>query len=111
MFRDRRDTTDSAELEQTIDEELGERAASTEVRMQPVDTASIAFGTDYGLGDRVTVVVDGVPIQDLIREVRILLNEGGETVTPVIADAAYRGASILPTVSELRRRLSSLERR
>ncbi len=110
VFRDRRDTTDVTELEQTIDEELEARAASTEMHVQPVDTVNMAFGTDYGLGDRVTVVVDGVPIQDIIRELRVLLNEDGETVTPVITDAGYRGAAILPMVSELQRRISSLER-
>ncbi len=85
QFRDRRDTTDTDELIQTIDEELLSKAEKTNLSTTPINTDAIAFLTDYGLGDKVTVMVDGEAIQDVIREVKITLTrDKGEVVTPTI---------------------------
>lgn len=117
-FRDRRDATDVAELDQTIAEELLIGADKTELDVTPVETESLSFGRDYTLGDKVTVVIDGQLIQDVVREVHIRLkaDEGGinGVVVPVIGTpgAVQPGVpKMFGVVPRLGGRLSSLERR
>lgn len=126
-FRDRRDTSDPVEMAQTAAEELATGAARTSLSVTPLDTAGLAFGRDYGLGDRVTVVVteeDGVTdprptalatIQDVVREVRLSLTpERGEEVAPLIGTPQSQAAGawrVLAARRELGERLSALERR
>ncbi len=57
MFRDRRDTTETAELAQTIDEELARNKQRVKLTLTPIDTPSLAFVGDYALGDLVTVIL------------------------------------------------------
>lgn len=115
-FRDRRDTTDVAELDQTIVEELAQGALETELRIAPIDTEALMFMEDYQLGDRVTVVVDDVPLNDVLREVHISLTaSGSEIVEPVIGTAGFTGSGvfdqILGALRRTRNHLSNLERR
>jgi hypothetical protein len=56
-FVDRRDTTDTAELNQAIDEELSQKAENTSLSISPIDSDNTAFGSDYSLGDKVSVVL------------------------------------------------------
>lgn len=56
-FVDRRDTTDNDELEQSVDEELAEKVAKTSLRISPIDIEGCKFGTDYNLGDKVSIVL------------------------------------------------------
>ncbi|WP_368657625.1 siphovirus ReqiPepy6 Gp37-like family protein [Metabacillus halosaccharovorans] len=56
-FVDRRDTTDIKELEQAMNEELTQKAEKTSLSISPIDTESIAFGRDYNLGDKVSVLI------------------------------------------------------
>ncbi len=82
---DARDTSDEAELHQRISRELAERGPRSNLRAVPIDTRGLSFGK-YGLGDLVTVEIDGVPVREVIREVGIALGENGraETVTPLV---------------------------
>lgn len=130
QFRDRRDTTDAAELAQTAAEELEEKAIKTSLGLTPIDTEALAFGTDYGLGDRVTVVITDdsdvvdpvleplVTTQELVRGVRITVTEEGETVEPIIGTPDAQNPSARATVLRIfgrqravAERLSRLERR
>jgi hypothetical protein len=113
-FRDRRDTTDPTELAQTLQEELGEKADRAELRLSPIDTAAMRYGADYGLGDQVTAVIDGVVLTDLIREVQIdLTADRGEVVTPVIGTPGLAVANV-PAIfrrqAQTSARVSNLER-
>jgi hypothetical protein len=56
-FIDRRDTTDTFELQQSLDEELKSKSEKTSLSISPIDTERIAFGKDYILGDKVSVVL------------------------------------------------------
>lgn len=56
-FRDRRDTTDTAELQQTIAEELAGGAERMRLSLTPIDSPGLAFVGDYALGDLVTVII------------------------------------------------------
>lgn len=84
-FVDQRQTTVTAELDQARDENLATAAEQTTLVLTPTETGSMAYGVDYGLGDRVSAVVDGVAVDLVVREVRITLDGDGETVTPVLA--------------------------
>jgi hypothetical protein len=112
-FRDRRDTTDVAELAQAAEEELAERGETTGLSITPTDTEGQTFGVHYQLGDKVSAIIDGVPVRELIREVRIKLTpDGPQTVSPQIGTPGKR--SVLALFDRMRRlssRVTNLERR
>lgn len=56
-FVDQRDTTDTTELTQSLDEELSNKAEKASLSISPIDTDSVKFGRDYNLGDKVSVVL------------------------------------------------------
>lgn len=56
-FVDRRDTTDSAELTKSMDEELTNKAEKNSFTFTAVDISQLAFNRDYGLGDKISVVL------------------------------------------------------
>jgi hypothetical protein len=114
-FRDRRDTTDTTEITQTLDEELSQQAEKLGLAVTPTDTQAFSFPADYSLGDRVTVVVDGVPVQDVVREVHVDLTPVGAVITPTVgtpgAQDPRTNDPIFQRVAETRSRLRNLERR
>lgn len=115
VFRDRRDSELVADLEQQRTESLAEGAATTALSISPVDTEALAFGRDYGLGDRVTVTVDGTEIADVVREVVFdLTADGDEQLTPVVGTPGASNPRVPQLFEVMRRqarRLSNLERR
>jgi hypothetical protein len=114
-FRDRRDTGDTATLEQQRQESLDEAQARTSLAISPIDTDAVAFGRDYNLGDRVTVVIDGVAVQDVVREVLLTVTaDRGEVLTPTLGTpgaSSPRVPDLFAAVARQARRLSFLERR
>ncbi|MBT2727833.1 siphovirus ReqiPepy6 Gp37-like family protein [Bacillus sp. ISL-75] len=56
-FIDKRDTSDVTELDQSIDEELINNAEQNSFSFLPIDTPQLAFNRDYGLGDKVSIVL------------------------------------------------------
>lgn len=113
-FVDRRDTSDPDELDQAIAEALASKAQRTELQLTPIDTGGLAFGTDYGLGDKVSVILDGTTLSDIVRTLTITLSKDkGETVTPFVGSPAladqYVGV-LFRKLSEAQSRLSLLER-
>lgn len=114
IFWDRRDTTDVAELNAQIDEELAKKAESTSLAITPIDIENMVFFEDYNLGDQVTVKVDGEAIQDVIREAQIKVIGGRESVKPVVSSKGVQLSEPLVALYEQRRdleqRISNLER-
>lgn len=112
-FVDRRDTTDSAELAQSITEHLAENSEQVGLSATPIDTEGMAYIDEYNLGDRATFVIDEVPTVDIIREVKIELSpERSEKVTPVVSSAGVREVfRLFHHMRSLGRRISNLERR
>jgi hypothetical protein len=108
-FVDRRDTTDTAELDQTGLETLTDKGAQTSLSITPIDTPHLSFGDHYDLGDRVTVHLD-VPIQDLVRQVTISLTADGTKITPGVGTATDASRQ-LREIRNLRNRIINLERR
>jgi hypothetical protein len=112
-FRDRRDTTSNAELDQTIVEELAENAEKLGLSYGPTDTARLKFLNDYGLGDKVTVVTSQVT-QEVVREVEITITPDSVTAVPVVGTpgVVQEGLeAIFARLKGLSGRLQNLERR
>jgi hypothetical protein len=110
-FVDRRDTTDTTELDQEITKTLDESQATTTFSFIPVDLPGMTYLDDYNLGDRVSAVIDDT-VTELIREVKILANPGTTRITPSVGTPTLRDTSKL--FQRLRRndkRLNNLERR
>lgn len=84
-FIDARDTSDPSTLAQRGDAALAQTSETTSFGAVLAPTESMVYGRDFGLGDTVTVVVDGVAFTDIVREADIALTpDGAETVTPAI---------------------------
>lgn len=114
VFKDQRDTNDQAALEQSRTEALTEGQGTTSLKLSPIDTASVAYGQEYGLGDRVTVRVDGEQLQDVVREVKLTFDRAGEQVAPVVGTPGARDPEVprlFDALHRLAQRQSRLERR
>jgi len=111
---DARNTADVGELTAQRDKELLDRRADVGLSVTPIDGPGLAFGVDYGLGDRVTVVVDDVPIREVVREVTITLDtQGGETIVPSVlspGSVAPTVDALYATIAAMGERLGRLER-
>lgn len=114
VFKDQRDTDDMDALVQSRDEALTEGAGTTALKLSPIDTDSVAYGREYRLGDRVTVLVDGVQLQDVVREVTLTYDSDGEKLAPVVGTPGARDPEVPRLFEQMHRqalRLSRLERR
>jgi len=84
-------------------------------QITPIDTDLVKFGRDYFVGDIVTVSVDGTEYVDLVQEVTITIDQGGQTRTiqPSIGqdDSSSTVPNIYTTVAAMRDRLRKLEAR
>jgi hypothetical protein len=113
-FLDQRNTTETNELEQAIDEELEQKAEKYSLSISPIDTESMNFGRDYNLGDKVSVVLDeSTVIRDVVREIKISITPDGETILPSIGTPESISKSILGVfdqVKKLGKRIGNLER-
>lgn len=56
-FLDKQSTSDTSELSQAISEEFTNKAEKVSLNFTPIDTPSLSFGRDYGLGDKVSIVL------------------------------------------------------
>lgn len=112
-FQDRRDTSDTAVLDQEQAKTLTEKASVTGLSITPIDKPDQMYRTHYDLGDKVTAVIDGAPVQELITEVKTLLTPAGALYArPTIGSVNRSG--VLGAFDRLRSigsRLTNLERR
>lgn len=84
-FTDQRQTTDLTEVAQAGTEALANGGPQTALSMTPIDIPLLRFGREYNLGDKVTVEIEGTPIVDVVREVRITWDaDDGERVKPLV---------------------------
>ncbi|WP_035430854.1 siphovirus ReqiPepy6 Gp37-like family protein [Bacillus sp. UNC322MFChir4.1] len=112
-FIDQRNTTDTNEIQQSMDQSLIEKGEKTSLKITPIDTPSLTFNKDYYLGDKVSVVITQPGemanintvqsfissyqneyirktqekldvIQDIMREIKITITPNGESISPVI---------------------------
>jgi Siphovirus ReqiPepy6 Gp37-like protein len=86
---DQSSTTDSTTMTQAGQDAITQGAGAAALTMTPIDLPFLSFGTDYGLGDTVTVEIrDGVTYTDVVSQVELVADATGtnylETVTPTI---------------------------
>lgn len=104
QFVDRRDTTDSTELDQEITKSLEEGQTQTTVSFEPVDLPGMSYLDNYQLGDQVAAVVDD-SVTEVIREIKVEASPGSSRVSPSI------GTPVMRDVARLFRRLRRVETR
>lgn len=112
------DTTDqgnadrAAEYAKAAAEAFTTGGQQTAVAATVIDTPTTAWGRDYGLGDKVSVLAPFGAVADLVRQVDITVDAtGAEDIASVIGstDAAV-GDPLAATVKAMARRISQLER-
>lgn len=100
-------------LETEADKALEEGAGKTQLSIEPIDTPQCQFGRDYWVGDKVTVYsAFGDELNDIVREVHITHDSGGETIAPTIGtqqDTAQ--VSVFSQVKKLRQQVQRLNTR
>ncbi|MEU5577774.1 hypothetical protein ABZ791_10805 [Streptomyces huasconensis] len=83
-------------------------------QIYPIDSADCAFGKHYFVGDKVTVAVDGTEYVDVVREVVISVDDGGnaQDVSPKIGQQGTGDPlNLYKTVYDMQRKLRRLESR
>lgn len=114
-FVDQRQTEDLTELAQAGDEELAEDGkAVLGVQVTPAESSGMAFGRDWGLGDRVSVVVDGQELTSVVTGVVLKADTDGLRAGAQLGDPTGFNTSAdlraQKRVSAVEQRLSALER-
>lgn len=89
VFKDQRNTNDTTELQTAGDEILAASGFTVEgIKVTPSDDlTSMRFGVDWGLGDKVTVVVGSAEVAKVVTEVGIVVGESGVAVGCTVGDA------------------------
>lgn len=113
VFIDRRDTTDPTEMTQAGQTHLVEHGEQAKLSITPIDTPQMMFGAQYNLGDQVTVIIDGAPVGEVVREVKLTLTPTGpRELVPVIGTPAAQDVlRLFRDVRALTNRTTNLERR
>lgn len=113
QFVDQRQTSVIADLDARRDEALLEGKGSTKLSLTPIDTDQTQYLQDYNLGDRVKVVVGGIPMVDVIREVELTItSDGNVDVIPKVGSPDQRGpVGLLQQMRKMRKQIQNLERR
>lgn len=110
---DARQQTTGPTVSQQITTALAQNSEKLSLDITPIDTPNLKYGTHYQLGDKVSVVVDGVVVTDLVRQVEINLTAAGpQKLTPVLGTPGRNDLLALFTaVRDLASRTRNLERR
>lgn len=112
-FVDRRDTSDDTELDQAGDEALTGAQEKTSMSITPIDTPTLRYGRDYGLGDKVSLEWEDGTVVDVIQEVKINLTaQGPQKIQPSIGNVSGTDISrFFRTFAEMRADIVNLQRR
>jgi hypothetical protein len=109
-FRDRRDTSDTTQLDQSIGEELVKGAEKIELTLRTIDVPNRAYRTDWNLGD----IVTAQGVQGTVNQVQLTLNDKGQVIMPSVNSAGSLAVSAVLSaydqLRQLRKRVAYLER-
>lgn len=113
VFKDQRNSGDTAELEQAGDEILvvdGKTVVS--VSVSPSDRDSMLFGIDWNLGDKVTVVVGPTELEAVVSEVGIGVAADGVRIIATVGEPTSLDfeTQVLTKQTDQALRISKLER-
>lgn len=112
-FKDRRDTDDPVELTQSgVEVLLTEGTTINSLKVVPSDSPNMKYGTDWGLGDIVTVVVDGQPTKAVVTQAAVSISAAGELVLATVGDPVGFNfeSRTVATAKAQDHRISNLER-
>lgn len=116
LFKDSRNTSDLAELEQAGAEILADKGYTVEaVSVTPTDDEVMSYPTDWGLGDKVSVVIGDITVTQVVTEVAIVITEDGIKVGATVGDPATATqddveSQVIVKQSDQETRISNLER-
>lgn len=114
VFKDQRNTNDTVELQQAGDEILAEKGITVEsVSVTPTDDSSMDYPSDWGLGDKVSVVVGEDTISQIVTEVAIVITDEGVKIGATVGDPTVSDdveAQVINQQSSQEARISNLER-
>lgn len=113
-FIDQRNTQDENELTQAGVEKLADGGATlTSVDVVPSNDLTMAYGRDWGLGDKVTVVVDGQEVSSTVTTVSMSIESDGVRVGATVGEPTgvdYESKMAKRTTSTAQR-VNALERK
>ncbi|MER6086531.1 siphovirus ReqiPepy6 Gp37-like family protein [Streptomyces bluensis] len=107
-------TAAKAALQEAASDALTEGEKNGNFQIYPIDTENCRFGRDYFVGDKVTVAVDGTEYSDIVREVVVSVDDGGNTqaVSPKIGEQGTGDPlNLYKTVYDMHKKLRKLESR
>lgn len=112
-FLNQQSISNGVEMQSIIAGELETDSASYSLEVVPLDTEYTQVYRDYWLGDKVKVILNnGSIIEDVIGSVRIVLDSGGLTITPVLGLNKQQNflSSIAERIIDMDQRISAVER-
>lgn len=123
-FVDASSAQNSTELGEAATKALTEMGEKSSLGITPIDLPTMTFGVHYGLGDRVSAVLDAVgpggdtqlgdEINDVVRECQITLTPDSSTVKPAVGTdgsaAARSPLKFLRDIRDLKTRMNNQEK-
>lgn len=108
-FIDRRDTTDTVELDQAGTEEIVSNGPIEGLSIKTADTPNLLFYRDYFLGDTVSIPEAG--IVDILREIEITWTaDGGPAAETTVGSASTTGTlKMIRKLDELNKKVEALQ--
>lgn len=110
---DAREQDDGPSVSQQISTALAENSEKLSLEITPVDTTNLSYGVHYKLGDKVSAVIDGVLLSDIVREVEVRLTaNAAASLVPVLGTPGRNTLlALFEAVRDLNSRTRNLERR
>ncbi|MFJ3775220.1 siphovirus ReqiPepy6 Gp37-like family protein [Streptomyces sp. NPDC090075] len=111
-FVDQRNTGDWSELQQAGDEVMADEGfTAINVQIVPLEDSPMRYGKEWGLGDKLTVIVDDQELVSVVTGIVIKADKDGFKVGALMGDATGFDASaaLNKRVSNTETRLSALE--
>lgn len=113
VFKDQRGSANNTELTQAGNEALAEKGKTLEaISATPNDDQNMAYGIDWNLGDKVSVVVGSTTISRVVTEVGLLISEDGVRIGATVGEpsTADPESEAADARSNQEARLGNLER-
>ena len=113
-FLDQSSLSDATVMQAAIQTELTKKSKQYSLAISPVSLSELRAIDDYWLGDKVSAVIDGEMIQDIISAVEIEITATTQKVTPIIGANdldADEFSELYSTIRQIAARLGALERK
>jgi len=113
VVKDQRNTDEPTELQQAGEEILTEKGATVHsLKVSPGDVPNQRLGVDWGLGDVVTVVIDGSPATAIVTEIATSISSAGVIRQATVGDPVGFDweAKVSSNLKAQDTRISTLER-